>query len=226
MNRFIVAALVLTAGCYPRVQSAPAEPRVEPPREAQATPRPAAGSDEQAPQAEATFTLEEMFEAIDAGDGARVDAILESGFDLNQSSQGLTPLHRALYDGELDIATRLLRRGAAVDVDDGVDGLPLNIVLFRLGRNPGYEAIAIEMIERGSPVSMTDKDQNTSLMSSVRAGSQRLVELLLQRGVPVNAQNSKGETALDLAEAAHHPSIVELLERHGARRGHELAGER
>lgn len=193
--------------------------------QSQATPSPVAKPDEPAPQAEAVFTLDDLFEAIDAGDSARVDAILDSGFDVNQSSDGLTPLHRALYNGKLEIATRLVRRGAALDVDDGIDGPPLNIVLFRLQRNPSYEPLAIEMVEKGSPVRMTDKDQNTTLMVSARVGSERLAELLLQRGVPVNAQNSSGQTALDVAEAAQHQPLVELLKRHGAKRGSELSNE-
>lgn len=216
MTRFTTAALVLAlaSACVPRAGSAPVESQPE----ARPTPPPTE-PDPYTPKAETTFTLDDMFEAIDAGDGARVDAILESGFDVTQSSDGLTPLHRALYDGELEIATRLLRHGAPLDVDDGIDGLPLSIVLYRLGRNPNYEAIAAEMIERGSPVLLTDKDQNTSLMSSARTGSQRLVELFVQKGVPVNAQNSSGQTALDVAEAAGHQPIVELLKRHGAQPG-------
>lgn len=226
MTRFVTAALALafTSACTSGVRSAPAEPRAARPQQTQATPPP--GPDHQTPQADSAFTLEDLFEVIDAGDGARVDAILESGFDVNQSSDGLMPLHRALYNGELEIATRLLRHGSALDVDDDIDGVPLQIVLFRLERNPSYEAIAIEMIEKGSPVLLMDKDQNTSLMMSARAGSQRLVELLLQKGVPVNAQNTSGQTALDVAEAAQHQSIVELLKRHGAQHGSEIPDER
>jgi uncharacterized protein len=226
MTRFVTAALALAlaAACASSFRSGPGAPQAERPQKT--TPRSPNGPDKQAPQAKAAFTLDDLFEAIDGGDSARVDAILERGFDVNQSSEGLTPLHRALYNGELDIATRLLRHGSALDVDDDIDGLPLSIVLYRLGRNTAYEAIAIEMVEKGSPLLVMDKDQNTSLMLSARAGSQRLVELLLQGGVPVNAQNRNGQTALDVAEAAHHQPIAELLKRHGARRGNNTSGKR
>lgn len=172
------------------------------------------------------YTLAQMFEAIDQGDEARVVSMLRDGFEVNQSSDGLTPLHRALYNGELRIASHLLKSGAAVDVDDGIDGLPLYIALFQLRNNPEYEAIAVELINRGSPLAMTDKEENTSLMLSAKAGSRKLVQLFLDAGMPVNSVNRSGQSALDIAESANQHAIGELLKEHGAKRGAQLVAER
>ena len=114
----------------------------------------------------------QVFEAIERGDTANVEALLAKGVDVNAKDKiGWTPLHRAAYGGKKDLVELLLAKGAEVNAKGG----DVNDKVGNGGIAPLHLAVLIKR-----------KD---------------VVELLLAKGAEVNAKDGfyHGMTPLQMA---------------------------
>ena len=78
-----------------------------------------------------------------------LDVFLRSGADINQANdRGWTPLHQAAYSNQVELATRLIDAGAALDLEaHGEGGTPLAVALF-WGHREVADALATVVVPR------------------------------------------------------------------------------
>lgn len=134
--------------------------------------------------------------------------------DVNmRMSDGTTPLHWAVYHGNLDLVEELVDSGADVNAHNEYGSSPMSEAGVR-----GDEEILRILIDADADVESPTLEGQTVLMSVVRTPNVKAAELLLNNGANPNAYETwRGQTALMFAAAQSQPAMVELLLRKGAR---------
>ncbi|CAN0220336.1 unnamed protein product [Ectocarpus sp. 6 AP-2014] len=131
--------------------------------------------------------------------------LLDRGADANGADEyGNTGLHYAAARGVLNIIIRLISSGAEPDVANVQGSTPLQKACA-FGQNAVVKKL---IIEKGSEVGRSDKDNNTPLHIAARSGFGSLVSLLLDLGAPMQVANKAGKSPKDVALNA---SIAALL---------------
>jgi ankyrin repeat protein len=185
-------------------------------------------------------TAEDLFDAIEAGDDARVETLLEADPALASSrdTSGVSALMRALYRfdkplidtvkrqvdeldvfeaaafGDVDRLTELLSDEPSLVTTYSGDGFTaLHFAAF-FGR---YEAAAL-LIERGAEVDAFGRGwmTGTAMHSAVSRLQSDVVRILLEAGANPNVRQSAGWTPLHAAAMNGDLASVELLLASGA----------
>jgi ankyrin repeat protein len=136
--------------------------------------------------------------AINAGNPAEVEALLDAGADPDaRLAEGWRPLNLAASLGEAEIVRALLDAGADPDVRQGSwsgreDATPL---MFGLG----YPEIVDTLLAAGARVNARDYLGRTALMLAAGRGDPELTARLLDAGADVRAADERGGTALHYA---------------------------
>jgi len=183
---------------------------------------------------------QEFFEAIRAGDRAKVDAMLAADATLlsAKDGSGLGPYTAAKYSGRNDIARMLLEKGVELDIfaacmagaKDRALGLirdnpelvsayshdgwtPLHLACFF-----GQPEIAEALIAQGAEVNVRSGNAMRNMPIHAAAGgrSRDAVHALLEHGADVNARQEGGWTALHAASQNGDVELVQLLIAGGA----------
>ena len=136
-----------------------------------------------------------------------IDAHREDVNGLNV--RGGTPLHAALYNRHLGVATLLLERGADIESRDFRNLTPLRASLGRID-------VMSFLIRRGANLNAEDDTRGTPLHWASLTGKQDAVELLLKHGADPNRLDNDGLTPLYVAYRDFHYQICDLLLNHGA----------
>ncbi|MBN2037194.1 MAG: ankyrin repeat domain-containing protein [Chitinispirillaceae bacterium] len=159
------------------------------------------------------FNLVDFFRAIDGNDSAAVAGFISAGFNLDSQETGTktTPLHRALYNGSIPLAVRIINAGASPLLADELDGYPLAIALFKGSWDKRYYQTARLLIEKGSPVDFENKEKETALIQAVKAGQYDLVRLMLEKGADKTKKDRQGKNAEQWARERHFNDIADLL---------------
>jgi len=90
---------------------------------------------------------EALREAARAGDLARIDALLAAGVPVDAPARyGQTPLYFAAEKGHLEVARRLVERGANVNVQDGFFGASV----LEMALNGGHRELARYLLAHGA----------------------------------------------------------------------------
>jgi ankyrin repeat protein len=120
------------------------------------------------------------------------------------NAAGETALMMAAFTGQLDIAKKLIAKGAAIDRQPGWTPLhyaatkgQLDMIRYLLAQSADIDA--------GSP------NGSTPLMMAAGYGSPEAVKLLLESGADIGKRNQLGLSALDFARKYERPDAVELL---------------
>ena len=128
-------------------------------------------------------------------------------------SDGTTPLHWAVYHGNIGLVEELVDSGADVNARNEYGSSPMSEAGVR-----GDEEILRILIDADADVESPTLEGQTVLMSAVRTPNVDAAELLLENGANPNASESwRGQTALMFAAAQSQPEMVRLLLEHGAR---------
>ena len=178
-----------------------------------------------------------------------VMTLLEQGADINyQDSDGKTPLSNAIINGNADIASLLLEKGADIDVlyeekplvfcaieNDNKELVELLIEkganiecehekeytpLFYATCNNKIDIVSL-LLEKGANIEYKGKYESTPLFVATCNGNLALVSLLLEKGANIECENEDRLTPLSAAAANGHIDIVSFLLEKGANIEHE-----
>ncbi|XP_030642768.1 ankyrin-3-like [Chanos chanos] len=138
------------------------------------------------------------------------NADVESKMMVNRTTEsGFTPLHIAAHYGNINVATLLLNRGAAVDFMARNDITPLHVAAKR-----GNGNMVKLLLDRGAKIDAKTKDGLTPLHCGARSGHEKVVEMLLDRGAPILSKTKNGLSPLHMATQGDHLNCVQLLLQH------------
>ena len=147
-----------------------------------------------------------LIEAVQAGNAARVKALLREGASAKAKDEaGNTALH---YASRKDIAVLLVAAGA-----------PLNARNDDFGMTPLFNVtaeVAAFLIEKGGDVNARAAKGMTPLTWAVYWDQTEKAELLIAKGASVNAKDDDGKTALHVAANWGKNDLMRLLIAKGA----------
>ncbi|XP_041925456.1 ankyrin-2-like isoform X8 [Alosa sapidissima] len=143
------------------------------------------------------------------------NADVQSKMMVNRTTEngksGFTPLHIAAHYGNVNVATLLLNRGAAVDFFARNGITPLHVASKR-----GNTNMVRLLLDRGAQIDAKTRDGLTPLHCAARSGHDTAVELLLERGAPMLARTKNGLSPLHMAAQGDHVECVKHLLQHKA----------
>ena len=154
--------------------------------------------------------------AINSGQLAKLERLIESGVDLNFAapSNGQTPLVLSVLSQRVDMASALVKAGADVRVAEKTSWRRRPIQLAAAG---GHCALVADTL-RQSPdeVRSVDAMLFTPLHNAAVGGHVDVVRLLVDAGAEVDAADDRSRTPLIRAAEYGHAAVVELLVGRGA----------
>jgi len=133
----------------------------------------------------------------------------------DRDSDGLTALHRAARDGDLEAAENLIiQRHADVNAktNNVFEATPLHLAAWE-----GHKDVVQLLLSHSADVDATDKFKGTmAIHMAASRGHKDVVELLLSHTADINVKFDNKATALHLAAWNGHKDVVELLLSHSA----------
>lgn len=184
--------------------------------------------------------MNDLFDAVRAGDAARVSALLDADPSLAgaRDANGVPALAVARYNGKNDIVQLLLERGAPLDVYlaamfGNVDRLKELIAAdpqaAKAHSADGWTALhlaaffnqpdaARALLDAGADVSARSTNQmnNMALHAAAAGRATDVVRMLLESGASVNARQHGGWTALHSAAQSGNTEMARILIAAGA----------
>ena len=133
--------------------------------------------------------------------------ITELFHDINKTDEtGMTPLHKATREGNLESVKSLILKGADLNIEDP-DGLtPLHYAAYG-----GFTKTVEFLIDNGAYIDTADNKRWTPLHYSSYKGDREMTELLLNKGARMTVREKTGNTPLHLATLKGNKETVELF---------------
>jgi ankyrin repeat protein len=184
--------------------------------------------------------MKELFEAVRAGDRARVQALVDADPTLaifaaallgdterlddlltgNRSllsavsTDGWTPLHLAAFFGKEDAVRLLLNKGASVTArsTNQMANTPLHAAAA--GKHAGIVRI---LLDHGAAANARQHGGWAPLHSAAQNGDLESARALVEAGADVSVRADNNQKPLDLALTGGRQEMVEFLEAIGAR---------
>lgn len=152
-------------------------------------------------------------DAAERMDRTRIRALLQQRADVNTPQvDGMTALHWAAYQDDLETEELLVRAGANVKAANRYGVTPLSLACTN-----GNGAMVELLLKAGADPNTALPGGETVLMTAARAGKLAPVKSLLIRGAAVdNRDDRRGQTALMWAAADGHVEVVKELIEAGA----------
>ena len=123
-----------------------------------------------------------------------------------------TPLHAALSEGHIEVASLLLKCGAEVNIQDIWDGTPLHYASKR-----GRVDIGRWLLDSGADANARNGTGWTPLHLAATHGRPEFTRMLLEHEAEVNTRAANGgRTPLHLALANGRIEVARVLLQHGA----------
>jgi ankyrin repeat protein len=185
--------------------------------------------------------MSELIDAIQQGDAARVNELLNADPALLQTHDGpVSPIFTAIYHGKNDLARLLVERGAPVSFAEACALGDLERVERQLAADPNvlhifspdgfpplglaiffhHPAVARLLIERGADVNApaTNAQKVAPVHAAAAACDHATMRLLLEGGADPNAHQQLDYTPMHGASARGDIDMAKLLLHHGAER--------
>jgi ankyrin repeat protein len=152
-----------------------------------------------------------LAKAIVCGDLGAAERFVKQGADLYVAAElpgwsTLSPLHRAVQCGELEICRLILEAGADVNGEDGYK----QTALF-LATNYGSLEMLTLLLDSGAHVNVSDNFGNTPLHGAAREVFPGCCATLLERGANLFALTHDGRTPLHSAAGANRVEVCRFL---------------
>src|SRR5262245_3735225 len=148
-----------------------------------------------------------LADAAECRDRAKVESLLGDKAGVNQAQpDGMTALHWAARNDDLDLARRLIAAGADVRVENRYGVAPLSLAC----ENGNGELVEL-LLKSGADPNTKLRGGETALMTAARTGRLAPVKALLAAGADANAKERKGQTAIMWAAAEGHAQVVQTL---------------
>lgn len=180
-----------------------------------------------------------FLDAVSRNDRVEIERLLKKAPQLvdARTSDGVTALRLAVYNGHHKTAAWIRDRGALIDLFDAaalgdaarIDGLKeagCDVNAFaedgwtalHLASFFGHAEAASRLLAAGADASLLASNDhgNTALHSAVAGGAAPVVAMLIAAGANVNALEVGGLTPLHLAAIESNPEMIKLLTRAGA----------
>ena len=154
-----------------------------------------------------------LADAMEKMDRAAVRALLQRRADVNAPQvDGMTALHWAAHQDDLESVEMLVRAGANVKAVNRYGVAPLTLAVTN-----GDGAMVETLLKAGADPNTTLPGGETALMTAARVGVIASVKALLARGATVDAKDqTHGQTAVMWAAAEGHAAVVDMLIELGA----------
>ncbi len=154
-----------------------------------------------------------LADAAERMDRAKIHALLQQHADVNAPQpDGMTALHWAAYQDDLELARLLVRAGASVKAASRYGVTPLSLACTN-----GNAVLVDLLVSAGADPNGALPGGETPLMTAARTGSLASVKTLLARGARVDSKDERrGQTALMWAAAEGHADVVQALIDAGA----------
>jgi ankyrin repeat protein len=151
--------------------------------------------------------------AAEKMDRAAIRTLLRQHANVNAPQvDGMTALHWASYQDDLETAELLLRAGADAKAASRHGVTPLSLACTN-----GNAALVRLLLRAGADPNAALPGGEAPLMTASRVGSLASVKALLERGANVDAKDDRrGQTALMWAAAEGHADVAETLITAGA----------
>ena len=149
-----------------------------------------------------------LADAAEKMDRAAIRALLKQRASVNTAQpDGMTALHWAAYQDDIEIARLLVRAGANVNAANRYGVTPLS-----LSCTNGNGAMVEMFLKDGADPNAPLPGGETPLMTASRTGNLAAVKALINHGARVEAKDDRrGQTALMWAAAEGHAAIVQAL---------------
>jgi ankyrin repeat protein len=123
---------------------------------------------------------------------------------------GITPLHRAAWEGDSQKVTELLSSGVDPNIQDRDGYVPLHDAALQ-----GHVEIVSILLQAGALVDIQDKDfQYTPLHDAARYGYNKVLTVLLNAGARIDLRDIEGLTPQECAEKYGQYAAAQVLAKH------------
>ena len=152
------------------------------------------GGDGEGDRAATPSADDALIAAAEAGDLARVEALLERGASVRaRDRDGRTALIAASFGNHVAVARVLVATGADVNSKDDTTQSPYLIATSEVGDDPRLLELTLD---HGAKVNDKDSFNGTGLIRAAERGHSRIVRRLLRAGIDRDHVNRLGWTAL------------------------------
>jgi ankyrin repeat protein len=156
----------------------------------------------------------ELHDSVRANDSASLEALLESGTDVDESDYFLgTALHTAVSEGSTDLAKLLIDHNADLEAVSEQQGAKAMHMAAQFGDVPMLQLL----LDHGADIDSLDDVGRTPLHQAALFGHAKAVGQLLDHGADIEAKDSRyGQTALMRAASNGKLDVVKLLVEGGS----------
>ncbi|MCM1002429.1 ankyrin repeat domain-containing protein, partial [Wolbachia pipientis] len=131
----------------------------------------------------------------------------------SQCSQKWTPLHYAVYNGNVKLSESVFK--SFLEKKGDINALTScnddNWALLHYAVHYGNPDMVSFLIDKGASIEIRSKEGKTPLHLAVEEAKQNVINLLLDRGADIEAKNNDGRTPLYLAAYNNDLGVIELL---------------
>ena len=149
-----------------------------------------------------------LADAAEKMERSKIRALLKQRVDVNTpQADGMTALHWATYQDDVELVTLLVRAGANVQAANRYGVTPLSLACTN-----GDGAMVEMLLKAGADPNAALPGGETPLMTAARTGAVASVKALVSRGANVDSKEERrGQTALMWAAAEGHADVVQAL---------------